>query len=96
MPRHLRVVFQLLPQPAHVNVSGAGKHSGVIAPNLAQQFIARKRSAALGDKVVGPEQIDFRFNYKDQAAAGKASLISSVGSGQPKMSQKKTRVSFLR
>src|SRR5947207_8669294 len=42
MPRLLRVVFQLLPQPAHVNVNGAGQHSGVIAPNLAQQFIARK------------------------------------------------------
>src|SRR5437899_6895664 len=51
MPRLLRVVFQLLPQPADVNVNGAGQHSGVIAPNLAQQFIARKRSAALGDKV---------------------------------------------
>src|SRR5258707_6368324 len=51
MPRLLRVVFQLLPQPAHVNVNGAGQHSGFIAPNLAQQFIARKRSAALGDKV---------------------------------------------
>src|SRR6266480_8147297 len=51
MPRLLRVVFQLLPQPAHVNVNGAGQHSGFIAPNLAQQFIARKRSAPLGDKV---------------------------------------------
>src|SRR6266851_6469760 len=51
MPRLLRVVFQLLSQPAHVNVNGAGQHSGFIAPNLAQQFIARKRSAALGDKV---------------------------------------------
>src|SRR6266581_9665678 len=51
MPRLLRVGFQLLPQPAHVNVNGAGQHSGFIAPNLAQQFIARKRSAALGDKV---------------------------------------------
>ena len=51
MPRLLRVVFQLLPQPAHVNVNGAGQHPGFIAPNLAQQFIARKRSAALGDKV---------------------------------------------
>src|SRR5436190_23748334 len=51
MPRLLGVVFQLLPQPAYVNVNGAGQHSRVIAPNLAQQFIARKRSAALGDKV---------------------------------------------
>src|SRR6266481_3018378 len=51
MPRLLRVVFQLLPQPAHVNVNGAGQHSGFIAPNLAQQFITRKRSAAWGDKV---------------------------------------------
>ena len=51
MPWFLRVLFQLLPQPAHVNVNGAGQHSGFIAPNLAQQFIARKRSAALSDKV---------------------------------------------
>jgi hypothetical protein len=36
MPRLLGVVFQLLPQPAHVNINGAGQHSRVIAPNLAQ------------------------------------------------------------
>src|ERR1700730_7428014 len=51
MPRALCILFQLLPQKSNVHVDGARQHSTFIAPNVSQQLIARKRSAALFDEV---------------------------------------------